>query len=54
MIVVDTSGWIDYFNGVNTSETDMLDAVLGNQEIRLGDLILTEVLQGFWRESDFT
>ncbi len=54
MIVVDTPGWIDYFNGVNTSETDMLDAVLGNQEIRLGDLILTEVLQGFRRESDFT
>jgi predicted nucleic acid-binding protein len=54
MIVVDTSVWIDYFNGVNTSETDMLDTALGNQEILVGDLIVTEVLQGFRREDDFT
>jgi predicted nucleic acid-binding protein len=54
MIVVDTSVWIDYFNGVHTPETDMLDAALGNQEILVGDLILTEILQGFRREADFT
>ena len=54
MIVVDTSVWIDYFNGVNTPETDMLDAALGNQEILVGDLILTEVLQGFRRDADCT
>lgn len=53
MIVVDTSVWIDYFNGVNTFETDTLDTALGNREILIGDLILTEVLQGFRREADF-
>lgn len=46
--------WIDYFNGVNSSETDTLDAALGNREILVDDLILTEVLQGFRREADFT
>ena len=54
MIVVDTSVWIDYFNGVNTPASDLLDAALGNQEILVGDLILTEVLQGFRRAVDFT
>ncbi len=54
MIVVDTSVWIDYFNGVPTPATDMLDAALGSQEILVGDLIFTEVLQGFRSETDFT
>lgn len=53
MIVVDTSVWIDYFNGVNAPASETLDAALGNQEILVGDLILTEVLQGFRREVDF-
>ncbi len=53
MIVVDTSVWVDYFNGVVTPETDTLHAALGTQEILIGDLILTEVLQGFRRESHF-
>ena len=54
MIVVDTSVWIDYFNGVHTRETDVLDTALGNQEILVGDLILTKILQGFRRDADFT
>ncbi len=53
MIVVDTSVWVDYFNGQLTAETDALDRLLGEQAIILGDLILTEVLQGFRREPDF-
>ncbi len=47
MIIVDTSVWIDYFKGKLSEETDSLDTMLGNQEILLGDLILTEILQGF-------
>ncbi len=47
MIIVDTSVWIDYFNGTLSEEVDSLDSMLGNQEILLGDLILTEILQGF-------
>lgn len=52
MIVVDSSVWIDYFNGVGTRRTDLLDQLLGNQPILIGDLILTEVLQGFRNEND--
>lgn len=47
MIVVDSSVWIDYFNGKVTPCTERLDALLGRQLLCLGDLILTEVLQGF-------
>ena len=47
MIMADTSVWIDYFNGRNTPETEILDAALGDMEVAVGDLILTEVLQGF-------
>ena len=47
MIVVDSSVWIDYFNGVETRETALLDDILGLEPIVIGDLILAEVLQGF-------
>jgi predicted nucleic acid-binding protein len=47
MILVDSSVWIDYFNGNKTSQTDWLDSSLGNTPIIICDLILTEVLQGF-------
>lgn len=53
MIIVDTSVWIDYFNGMLSEETDSLDNILGNQEIFLGDLILTELLQGFQEDRQF-
>ncbi len=53
MIIVDTSVWVDYFNGKLSEETDSLDSMLGNQEILLGDLILTEILQGFQEDRLF-
>lgn len=52
-MLVDSSVWIDYFRGKATSQTDRLDAVLGSEPIATGDLILTEVLQGFAVEKDF-
>ncbi len=52
MIVVDSSVWIDYFNGVETRETALLDDFLGEELIVIGDLILAEVLQGFRSEQD--
>lgn len=54
MILVDSSVWIDYFNGKKTGKTDWLDAALGNEPIITGDLILTEVLQGFQNDDDFS
>ena len=47
MIVVDSSVWVDYFNGRDTPQTTKLDALLGVEPLAIGDLILTEVLQGF-------
>ena len=53
MIVVDSGVWIDYFNGVASPETDRLDALLGVEPLAVGDVILTEVLQGFQCDADF-
>lgn len=53
MIVVDTSVWIDYFNGVASPHTDLLDQLLSRERLVIGDIILTEVLQGFRRDTDF-
>ena len=53
MILVDSSVWIDYFNGKKTTHTDWLDSSLGNTPLIMGDLILTEVLQGFQNDKDF-
>ena len=54
MIVVDSSVWVDYFNGQDTPQTTKLDALLGIEPLAIGDLILTEVLQGFRADADFT
>jgi len=53
MILIDSSVWIDYFNGNRTAQTDWLDSALGEIPIIIGDLILTEVLQGFQSDKDF-
>ena len=53
MLVVDSSVWINYFNGIQSTQTDFLDRALGVQSIAVGDLILTEVLQGFRSDKDF-
>lgn len=47
MVVVDSSVWIDYFNGAETPEVSKLVSLVDKQPIVVGDLILTEVLQGF-------
>ena len=53
MVFVDSSVWIDYFNGVATPESDLLDGLLGREPVALGDLVLAEVLQGFRDEADY-
>lgn len=50
---VDSSVWIDYFRGTTSPQTDHLDALLGREPVVVGDLVLTEVLQGFTSERDF-
>lgn len=53
MILVDSSVWIDYFRGKETPQTAALDRLLGEEPLAIGDLILTEVLQGFESNREF-
>ncbi len=53
MVLVDTSVWIDYFNGKTNAESVQLDGLLGSGDLITGDLILAELLQGFARDADF-
>jgi predicted nucleic acid-binding protein len=53
VILIDSSVWIDYFRGMKTSQTDRLHALLGNEPVATGDLVLAEVLQGFASAQDF-
>jgi predicted nucleic acid-binding protein len=54
LILVDLSVWFDSFkfNGVDTPQTNRLDERLDSEPIAIGDLMLTEVLQGFRKDSD--
>jgi predicted nucleic acid-binding protein len=54
LILVDSSVWIDYFRGTATAQADRLDHLLGGELLAIGDIVLTEVLQGFASERDFT
>ena len=53
IIVADTSVWIDYFKGIESPETDLLDEKLDNDLVAIGDLILLEILQGFKSDKDY-
>ena len=50
MIVVDSSVWIGFLNGRNVPPVQRLRAILGTDEIIVGDLMLCEVLQGLESE----
>jgi predicted nucleic acid-binding protein len=53
LILVDSSVWIDYFNGAVTPQTGILDRLLGREPLAIGDLILAEVLEGFDDDREF-
>jgi len=53
MVLVDTSVWVDFFNGKMTDETEKLDHYLSSTVIVVGDLILAEVLQGLRSDKDY-
>ena len=53
MVMVDTSLWIDYFNGQHNIYTDKLDALLAEDFVVIGDIILAEILQGFREDAHF-
>jgi len=53
MLLVDSSVWIDFFNGKATPETLYLRDEADRNHVVVGDLILCEVLQGFCHEKDY-
>jgi predicted nucleic acid-binding protein len=53
VIVVDSSVWIDHFNGAPTDEAQLLaDLIATDADLGLVNLCLTEILQGFRHDRD--
>ena len=46
MVIVDTSVWIDFLNGVTNPESQWLDLHLDRERIGVPTIVLAEVLQG--------
>ncbi len=55
MVVVDSSVWIDFFNGADTPGRRTLRRLLSDGETRIvvPDLVLYEVLRGFRSEREY-
>lgn len=54
MILVDTSVWINFFNGINTLTVDLLEELVeAEEDVCISEYILTEALQGFKQDIDF-
>ena len=51
MILVDSSVWIDLLRGAGTEPVRRLRALIGRQQLLVGDLILCEVLRGVRSEA---
>lgn len=53
-ILVDTSVWVDFFNGVKSAaSTTLINLIDEEESICISDIILAEALQGFKRDEDF-
>lgn len=52
MVIVDSSVWIDFLNGVTTPESEWLDLHLDSERIGLTSIVLMEVLQGLRNERE--
>lgn len=54
MILVDSSVWIDFFNGADSIERQKLrELIVGNNPVGITDLIITEILQGIRNDDQF-
>ena len=53
MIFLDSTVFIDYFNGKNNGLVEVLDSILGKELVIIGDYFLTEVLQEFRNDKEF-
>lgn len=54
MVLVDTTVWVDFFSGRNTSQVSVLEGLLqSGEDICLCGVILTEVLQGIRNDTEY-
>src|SRR5713101_2697147 len=53
MVIVDSTGGVDYFAGTSNAETRWLERGIGSEPIGLTDLIFCEVLQGIRSDKQF-
>ena len=53
MILVDTSVWVDFFNGNSNKQVKLFESILLDDQIIIGDLIKIEILQGFRNDKDY-
>ncbi len=51
-VMIDTSVWIDFLRGYATPQVARLKALLGEEDLLIGDLILAEILQGVQNDRD--
>lgn len=54
MVIVDTTVWVDYLNGLATPQALWLDREASRQRLGLLDLIVCEILQGLSSEAEAT
>lgn len=52
-VIIDTTVWIDFFRGQETKQTALLETIVRRGEGALGDLIVSEILQGVERDAEF-
>ena len=52
MILIDTSAWIEYFQGGAPSVVRKVETCLRDEEVAIGDLIYCELMQGIYSETD--
>ncbi len=54
MILIDSSVWIDFFNGAEGTAVSTLEKLITDEEeAYLSEYILTEVLQGFREDREY-
>ena len=52
MVIVDTTVWIDYWDGASTPEANWLDREMNRQRLRVTDPVVCELLQGVRDEAE--
>ena len=54
MVIVDTTVWVDYWDGTSTPETEWLEVEMDRKRLGVTDIIVCELLQGVRDEAEAT